>query len=414
MPSLAEIKAENRNLNDEFARGASPHKDKIRMILSDFDSFADGYRSLWDDIAQKSPVGLDVATLPNPVDKRISDLWSDLQKIVDQYRESSEYCAKVGEGMNKLKELIASKPEFFPPGEPPPDTLVFIEDNLNLAKKYPFTNTFFIGVSKTAADAADWNPLAHELGHYIYWNSQFDTADGLKIAEYDQESVFAKNIESLLQSASWPRATEQTTKELLIALLILWSEEIFADIVGTGLLDRGYVTSSGELFFRTRKARDKTFRFTDDMEHPIPYLRPYVCAEALKLVEDGRNLTWSSFTAKVEREFGSTFEETQSLRLGLFSSQDYSQSFDIPTLKMVLKAVVPDLYRMVQTRTALQGQKAGVSLIEAKIAEQFIDFYLDTSADLERGWGEDGPGIRRRTGNLLRRLIDVITRRRNR
>lgn len=130
-----------------------------------------------------------------------------------------------------------------------------------------------------------WQSLAHELGHFIYWNSlplkkSLEVHKRLKTAVYDHLKTH------ILQTLSELPSDSVHFQQLfnLLPIWTNWLEETFADVVGTLLLGPEYVvTAQKYIEYTTSNGED---RITDDGDHPIPALRPYIALETLKWVQE--------------------------------------------------------------------------------------------------------------------------------
>lgn len=412
-PSLDIIRKEIQTTREVFRTGSSSYASRIDNALADFDDFAVSYRALWEELLGKISRSQQDSKPIELVDIRIADLWSALRDIVNQY-EDQPYKTKVEEGMKFLGDLCKKNAELFPDSQADPDVLIFIKkQEINVARKYPFTNTFFIGISDSSVNLKntpeghdDWRPVAHELGHYLYWNSCFHTMAGSNIrARIDQDPVFARDIENTLKSLSAPSLPNASAKMALTDLITSWSEEIFADLVGTRLLGREYVDSSQDLFQKEQENHSGN-RFTRDIDHPIPYLRPFVCAEGLKLVEGRRNLIWFKF----KNLFESAFEDTQKLFVGWLSKDSNESQFsefqlDVPTMQDAIKPIIPVIYEKLETKEPIIGQPIGIDVIKERMETAFLSSYLEISEELERG---DLPGLVRRLKEGAGKVITTI------
>jgi hypothetical protein len=418
--SLDQIMDQSQKMRMEFNSSDSPYKATINNILFQFDDFAANYKILWQELSNKILQGTN-NSLSAPVDDRITELWLSLQEIVSQYKDP-RLRAKVEEGMKFLETLQKSNPDLLPGNESYPDILVFVKqpDGRNIARRYPYTNVFFIGINALFADPAnsaetDWKPIAHELGHYIYWNSCFKTKAQPNFAEADRDPVFAQDIEYTLQTAEKFSSFDELKKRALTSLMIAWSEEMFADLVGTSLLRKDYAVSAQNLFLRQLE-NPKAPRFTDDIDHPIPYLRPYVCAEALKLVQNKQESTWSNFIGTIANSAKMNSFDSQTIFVGLFTTDDEQASgfeevpLKIDTIQDAITLVIPVLYRLLQTKEAPRKGRAGIELIKSRIQDAFADIYIDVTDELEKG---DGPGFRRRVRKGAKWLIGRILKRFN-
>jgi hypothetical protein len=419
-----QIKNERLELERAFNSNISPHAKKIHGILTEFEEFAGIYKSLWHDISLKISADSQNAGTTQLVDDRIAELWLALRAIANQYEDPTSQLM-VGAGMKFLDDLRESNPNLFPTKQPSPDVLIFIKEqdneaSSNIARKYPYTDTFFIGINapsnSTNPEEIDWIPIAHELGHYIYWNSHFKIKGSPNFAELDRDPVFSEDIRQALQTAQKLSSLTGTEINVLIHLMIAWSEEMFADVVGTSLLGKEYAISSKSLFVHQQENRIGA-RFTEDIDHPIPYLRPFVCAEAWKLVgPDKSDTLWSRFKAEIENQLVKNNFESQSLSVGLFSNEDTESSnfeevsLGIPTIKDAIRIVVPVLFNLLQSKETRMGQQVGIALIRARMQDVFVDSYIDITDVLEKG---DGPGFLRRSRRGIRQLLRIIFRRRH-
>ena len=108
-----------------------------------------------------------------------------------------------------------------------------------------------------------WQALAHEMGHHIYWNA----LDSLNVVERLHQEMYkavAKGVSGQDTAHLWGS----------------WLEEVFADICGALFVGLDYVITSQNLMAdRVRKLEDLT---KDDFGHPCPYLRPFIATQTLR------------------------------------------------------------------------------------------------------------------------------------
>jgi hypothetical protein len=118
--------------------------------------------------------------------------------------------------------------------------------------------------------------LAHEIGHYIYWNS-------VEFAEVDQVHRYLRNI--ILRALSVPTQEYDVfvIRSRLVDIWISWIEELVADVCGALLIGPAYVSSAIDLA-EERAFKDETLAF-DDGVHPCPYLRPLIGLETLTWIQ---------------------------------------------------------------------------------------------------------------------------------
>jgi hypothetical protein len=115
-------------------------------------------------------------------------------------------------------------------------------------------------------DPNNWQAMAHELGHYIYWNAL-------------ETSAFEKLQDALPQAVAQKLAALGRSEQR-VSLWTNWLEETFADVCATLLLGPDYALSAQEL------AVDQTDQVPDlaqnDQSHPCPYVRPLIALEVLR------------------------------------------------------------------------------------------------------------------------------------
>ena len=153
-------------------------------------------------------------------------------------------------------------------------------DKVPRALRMPFGPILFVGIPLTDAYRDDWTAGPHELGHQVYWNSQFMVRNSSIMPRQNQsprrliakqkEEVFNEFIEEATANGNW--ANER--KEEISANLAQWSEEIFAEIVGVKIAGEKFTNAAwGKTLNYIRNPRDA---FHDDGLHPKPYLLPFI------------------------------------------------------------------------------------------------------------------------------------------
>ncbi|MCQ3974650.1 MAG: hypothetical protein DPW09_14505 [Anaerolineae bacterium] len=123
----------------------------------------------------------------------------------------------------------------------------------------------------------EWQALAHELGHYIYWNSA-------ELKDYRQVQARLKDV--VLKALNLPVENYEAfqKKSKLINIWTNWLEETFADICGALLVGPLHVVSALRIADETAFAPAQLIR--DDGEHPAPYLRPLIGLKTLVWVAE--------------------------------------------------------------------------------------------------------------------------------
>jgi len=124
-------------------------------------------------------------------------------------------------------------------------------------------------------DPGQWEGgLAHELGHYIYWNSSALKTFGSIRPRLECAVLQAMNI-SCENYATFEVGAK------VADIWIGWLEETFADICGTLLVGPNFV-ASGQLLAEEMGAS----LASDDGEHPAPFIRPLIAIETLAWVTE--------------------------------------------------------------------------------------------------------------------------------
>ena len=400
---------EIENLIDTLTKPntSSPYPERLVKVLKDFGDVTNYMKTF------PTNIGLDDTNFANQILEKINELWNPLYKIAEDYKNPATR-QKIEIAKQTLDQFISDHPGFFGSD---PDILLRIE-NAGVTRRYPYTGTFFISLPDVnILDPADssqsvWqSSLAHELGHYVYWNSTFNTADGSKFSEEDQEPLFTKDIEQKLQEldfTNFGKQKTQTAKDALSVTLASWSEEVFADLIGVKLLGEKFVTSSYDKAF-DRIVSDKEGSYLEDMDHPLPYLRPFIAAEALKIEENNpyRKL-WESFKSKLSATLKNFNEAKLALTVGVITPDEPQKnplvqvSIDIPLLQNALRLAIQCLSDGINTAKPLSSSNlSGLERFRMMLAEEFL---LGFPPVLERG---DWRGFWRRLRRRIRRVIKL-------
>jgi hypothetical protein len=149
----------------------------------------------------------------------------------------------------------------------------------DLSRVMPYANIALIGIPWTSLmNDRDLLAVAHELGHFIYWDERLDG----KAPRY----IDSKNRDDLplhLKTKQFQEGGINEYKQKFAG----WIEETCADIIGC-LLARHFIAKS---FIDLSLDRNKDNELTqDDGEHPSPFVRPDIYIHVLKKL-DSRNNT---------------------------------------------------------------------------------------------------------------------------
>ncbi len=119
--------------------------------------------------------------------------------------------------------------------------------------------------------------LAHELGHFIYWNAApVEASDALRRAHNEMDDRIVKQVKSLLskQAKGSPAPAEKDIRRLPFNWRN-WKEEVFGDVVGTLLVGPQYIKTSMRLYIDELRSSFHALE-VDDETHPLPFLRPLI------------------------------------------------------------------------------------------------------------------------------------------
>jgi len=275
---------------------------RITLLLRRFrDFFSDYYlyfvrRLLNGDLAgrQAAPVALRRAI------GQIIEQGATLNRLLNQRRYGSMYRERLLQA-DARAERYYNRYEGAKIGGNAP--LVYFE------KLYHITRFPFRPPPLIAIPLADWNhppawlPLAHELGHYVFWNSTELSTFG----RTQKKLVDAVKQQCQQFFADHPdlSAAEKTTTRRWLG----WLEETFADIFGTLVGGPAYAASAQERQVRHTLARADDL-LLDDGEHPMPAIRPLIAIETLRHMPGGSAAAdllaqrWQPYLQQANTAFG--------------------------------------------------------------------------------------------------------------
>jgi hypothetical protein len=177
--------------------------------------------------------------------------------------------------------------------------------------RYPLARKYIITIPQedAVANPPIWTSMAHELGHFVYWNSGFynrelaETADGGEHILFSEKIVDLAGLKSLeelkcaidSENNLLPPITKQ---QVLAAMLIGWSEEIFADTFGAIVGGIVFAEQAKSALLNDLADLNKK-RFETDRDHPYSLLRPFISATALEKYRNEKNSLWRSLKSKI-------------------------------------------------------------------------------------------------------------------
>jgi len=222
--------------------------------------------------------------LQNAVDNVLLDYWEPILRAAEQHR-AAHYSALFQKGYEQLKSL-QKKLEKRLTFQMDVHIVLYFE-KIGKAKRFPFGSTYLIGIPLIDGYREDWMAIPHELGHHIFWNSRFSDLDTTLLPARGT-NFLAEEVTASVEKLT-PKLTGKTpeqnarVKEHVRKILDDWTEEIFADVVGTRISGMDFVSAAPGRVLRRVETGRKRELFISDGEHPIPYLLPYIRAFAMNL-----------------------------------------------------------------------------------------------------------------------------------
>lgn len=239
-------------------------------LVSVFRQFSQDYYEYFD-----QPNRRGVAPLSRAVGQ-LQQEWANISRACEQ-RQILEFKQYLAGGYTADQNESADSQALryyarFRGWKPAPVPVVFF-GKLAAITRYPFTPYALISIPFEYYDQPDqWQALAHELGHQIFWNSL--PLDRFKAMQDGLRSALVNKLNAVAPQDYHEYLERQT----LVEIWMRWFEEVFADICGTLLAGPAFFLSA---LRRAREAEQLNF---DDFGHPVPYLRPLICLETLRWV----------------------------------------------------------------------------------------------------------------------------------
>lgn len=183
--------------------------------------------------------------------------------------------------------------------------IVYFEKRYHITR-FLFQTNPLIGIPLDLVGADSQEAVAHELGHYFFWNSS-------PLTEYQQrmEALHQAIIDVVLEKKHSNfelkadngdfQALEEGINTVFTSLRtwLHWVDEIVADVVGTLLCGPSYVISSQDIF--ASQIDSLSDLLIDDGEHPMPYLRPLIASAVLRLIVEKKGMTDPKFAEAIDQ-----------------------------------------------------------------------------------------------------------------
>jgi len=281
-PTLKAVKG----LKDNFQSSSQDQPDnsrekKLFNMISGFQDFCNEYIDRVYELAAKSPV----ENLETQLEQVLSVYWNPIANAAEQHQPSYKNRASLNQGYDQLdyfQKLLNRRLSF----ELHDHIVLYFEGDVGKATRFPFGSTRLISVPLSDAKKGDWMAIPHELGHHLYWNAQFSENDKT-ILPPPGTNFLATEISAAVDAYAAKNITtrdadqSEKAKTYIRGMLDHWTEEIFADVVGTRIAGTNFVNAASDRVLKMVPTSKKDDLFLSDGAHPIPYLLPYLRAYAM-------------------------------------------------------------------------------------------------------------------------------------
>ena len=247
----------------------------IFQMIDDFEKFCHAYKSE----LTKLTTWKSRQWLESTVDGVLMDYWEQIRRAAEQHLVG-HYGILLNSAYKRLDEIHSGLVKRLKQALDVDIVLYF--GRIGEAKRFPFGSSYLIGVPLNDAYKGDWTAIPHELGHHIFWNTRIgSTQNGPRPTSAD--NFLAKEVTEAVDTLEEHFEGDKLDrmKEYVKRMLDRWTEEIFADVVGTRIAGQSFVDAGWTLIRSRVDTSNTTGLYVDDGEHPIPYLVPYVRAFAM-------------------------------------------------------------------------------------------------------------------------------------
>ena len=316
----------------------TPADQLLGMVLAQFDQFREEFSAYFENTTSETQF-VSAKTTPNRLRAQVlntlDQYWTPLGRVAEQ-RQIKQYRDLLDQGTEMARKYLARL------GLDLPGALVYF-DKVTTIQRYPYTNIPFIGIpyyvmkspgqntgEPSESPERDWMGVAHEIGHYVYWNLKGDPTALLK-----HHKEIKQGAEEVLKQFLQGQQISADQSEALIAMLLPWQEEIFADILGTQLGGDEFICSLQTIIECSAGNADDLMQ--DDGIHPILYLRAWVREEALN--PNGNSSRWDDF---FKSQFKISEETLPEITIRRPINQQTIEAMTQENLLTFLKATTPN------------------------------------------------------------------------
>lgn len=340
----------------------------LRKCLVDFRQFAVLFEAEARKLAEQDPVFCSLSTskekenfmlwLDEKIRKALDIYWAPLSQAATQYT-SPAYSDQLNNIVNlqpKIESLIGNLNALV---EAPPDAAISIDDlllffdELTLIRVAPYTKTALIGIPYRVAetDSADGDILAgiaHELGHFLYW----------QLGEFDSLDLKHEQVMNAVETAL--KGKLNASKHRSIRYIDAWFEELFADVVGANIAGGNHLNVSKSMVIRNNKMSTRAGH--NDHEHVADILRPLVSMYVLNNVQKDALESWRMF---LKNDFPVDSALPIELNGEHADERKISRRADeLSTVLLEAVDVITDQLKNVSSNTPFQSQLSPISTIE--------------------------------------------------
>ena len=237
----------------------------LQQAIDDFEAFGLEYQDYFEDVIDKKsflPEKTTVDRLRHQYMQTLQGYWLSLEQVVLQWQ--TEYYSVILEQAYEQSSAYLNTLRL-----PLPGSLIYF-NRVTSIRYLPFTKIPILGIPHLFSGPKRWSAMAHEIGHYLFWNlgNSLDETPG------NQEQLRIDAAQYL---------SEAGIAEKERGFVMPWLEEVFCDVAGTYIDGSGFVDSSEE-FLRCQAGNETETTFNDG-HHPPLLLRPFVWRRALKNVD---------------------------------------------------------------------------------------------------------------------------------
>lgn len=249
-------------------------EEPIYKLLGEFVKFSDEYIELLGKVP--GTISRNCFVVNNGIEKLLQE-WNVLsraseQRLIGDLKENLDKASDMAKTYcDKWNAIPRDKP--YHALETP---VVYFEKLFRISRAIYAPQIPVISIPLTDYDQPEnWQSLAHELSHHIFWNGF--NPDEISAAHQELDRNISTQLFSTQTSTSILGKIRSLRQQVdRVEIWENWLEEVFADVYGTLLAGLPYAISSQDRM-AVRVNRDDDFLLADH-HHPCVYLRPVSCA----------------------------------------------------------------------------------------------------------------------------------------